>query len=264
MSILDVLKKDIGGKKKAPEVTKSTPSRGAPATAVGPKSGQSRVPIVMPNSPRANLLPPEVTQRARDVTFRRRTWWGLILVILLVVVGIAASYVYAQSRVAEQTAAQQQQSELQTRLNALNSVKKVQGQIAGLEAAQKVAGSTDIDLQAYIQALQAKLPAGTSVSNIAFTGPSVTTPYPAGTGTNGVPVVAKLTFSAATPTLPVLSTWVDALSALPGYVSAEFSSVTQNTDQKGKGTGYTSAITVTIDADAFSHHYLPATKEASK
>ena len=274
MSIMDVLKKDLGGGKKDPAAAKPGPVRGGAAKAATPKAGPSRSVIAMPTSPRANLLPPEVSQRARDRSFRRRTWWGLVLVILLVVVGIAGSFAYAQSRVVDQTAAQAQQSELQTRLNALNPVKKVQGQIAALEAAQKVGGSTDIDLQAYILALQAKLPAGTSLANIAFGGSPVTTPYqqgstggspavgaaPAGT----TPVVAQLTFAATTPTIPVLSTWVDALSTLPGYVSAAFTSVNQNTDAKGTSSGYTSSITVRINADAFSHHYLPAAKGASK
>ena len=273
MSIMDVLKKDLGGKKE-PAAAKPGPVRGGVAKAATPNAGPSRSAIAMPTSPRANLLPPEVSQRARDRSFRRRTWWGLVLVILLVVVGIGGSFAYAQSRVVDQTAAQAQQSELQTRLNALNPVKQVKGQIAALEAAQKVGGSTDIDLQAYILALQAKLPAGTSLANIAFGGSPVTTPYQQGltggspaVGTAPVgtaPVVAQLTFAATTPTIPVLSTWVDALSTLPGYVSADFTSVNQNTDAKGTSSGYTSSITVRINADAFSHHYLPAAKGASK
>jgi hypothetical protein len=198
------------------------------------------------------------------VSFRRRTWWGLVLVVLLVGVGIAGSYAYAQSRVIDETAAQAQQSELQTRLKALDPVKQVQGKIAGLEAAQKVGGSTDIDLQGYIQALQSKLPAGTSLSDIAITGTAVTMPYQSVPTVSNVPAVAKLTFSATTPTIPVLSTWVNDLSGLPGYISAVFSSVNQNVDAQGASSGYTSSITVMISADAFSNYYLPATKEASK
>ena len=136
--------------------------RGGPA----PRGGRSRTvgkaPLVVGGQPRANLLPPEIILKRKQLKTRRALRAGVVLVAHRHR-GRAASATFGVASVAQVqlAAAQQTQAELVAEQGEYSEVREVQDTIATITAGQLVGASTEIAWQDYlIAAAGARCPQG--------------------------------------------------------------------------------------------------------
>lgn len=257
MSIMDALKKDLGGRKTktsegvaAPgsELALTGPSTSAPtepATAAKSKG----VPLALSASPRANLLPPEIGQRQRRKSARRWMRVAVFVVLVLTVAGVGGAWALSMLAQTSLAATQAESVRLAGQQAGYADVQSLQREIAIGGAAQRVGGSVEIDWQSYLNALQASLPAGVTMDTVQADSVSITDPYRVGDGPLDSTSVAELTFTAKSPTLPTIPDWLNSIAQLPGFVDANPTSVTLADD------GYTTTITMHIDASVFTGRF---------
>jgi hypothetical protein len=230
------------------------PEAPARTGAAGPVRGGG---LLVAPVPKADLMPPEVQIRRRQLHLRRRLRLGLVGVIAFVILGAMGSWAFAFLSQSELQAAQQQQQEQITRQAGFSDVRNTQSSVGLAQAAQKVGASTEIDWQAYLQNLQATLPSGVTIQNVTI---DSATPF-AAYAQSTVPLqgerIATLTFTAASPTLPSIPAWLDGLSTLKGFVDATPGSVTLNDDH------YVANIVMHINSDALSQRF-DTQKDAAK
>jgi Tfp pilus assembly protein PilN len=202
-------------------------------------------------SPRVDLLPPEIGARNKAKAVRRGLRAIILLTVVVVVVAIGGAWYLTTNSVLALVAEQHRTTALAQQKNQFADVSDAQRAIELGAAAQRVAGSTEIDWQDYLQQLQASLPAGVTLTAVVTDSENATTAFPQ----SDVPLegarIATLTFTATSATLPIIPDWLDALRKLPGFVDATPGSVT--IDQGG----YTVSITMHINDGAFSYRFTP-------
>lgn len=208
-------------------------------------------PLIIGGLPRVDLLPPEVKARQRGKGVRRNL--VVLLVVLLATVIAAAGGANYLSIKAQQllTAEQSKTQDLLSQQAKFSEVRVVQDQLGLVKAAQTVGASTEVDWSGYLSAIQRTLPAGVSIESVNIAASSPIAPVPQATGPLQGARVATLMISASSPTLPAIPAWLDALSALPGFVDAVPGSVTQN----GTGGGYTTSVTMHVGEGAYDHRF---------
>jgi hypothetical protein len=200
---------------------------------------------------RADLLPPELRQQRHAVRIRHRLWASTagLVVLMLLGTGIAAFQAF-QGRLG--LAAEQQRTVvLLAQQTKYIKVRVVQDEIGFLQAARQVGTSTEIDWQAYLNKVQATLPA-----NVALTSVTIEAGSPLATFAQAaVPLqgsrIATLSFVATSQTLPEVPAWLDSLTTLPGYTDASPGNVARDAVT---GT-YTVNITMHISEAAFSNRF---------
>ena len=208
---------------------------------------RSRVTLVGA-SPRVSLIPPEVSERQKQRGVQRGMRLGVFAVFVVVLAGVAGCWYLATmaqlalaEAQAETTTLLAQQAEFAETQNSLNAV-------ALGEAALAVGGSTEIDWQDYLGLIQSSLPAGVTLDSFNVDASTVTENYPQ----SDVPLegarVATLQFSAISPGIPEIPSWLDSLRELPGFVDAVPGSVIQR--EQG---GYVATITMHIDAEVYTN-----------
>jgi hypothetical protein len=202
-------------------------------------------------SPRVSLIPPEITERHKQRGVQRGMRLGVFGVLVVVLAGIAGCwYLATMSQLAlveaqnETTTLLAQQAEFAETQNSLNAV-------ALGEAALAVGGSTEIDWQDYLGLVQGSLPAGVTLDTFNVDASTVTENYPQ----SDVPLqgarIATLQFSAISPGIPEIPSWLDALRKLPGFVDAVPGSVIQR--EVGD---YIATITMHIDAEVYTNRLV--------
>ncbi len=203
--------------------------------------------LVIGGPARANLLPPEVGAAAQGKIMRRNAVALVVLAVLLVVVAYAGAVVFAAGAQGQLDAANARTQELIAEQGKYVEVKQITNLLATATAARQVGMSTEIDWKAYLNDIQASLPAGTLVTNVvvATATPILAFDQPL------VPLqgdrIGELKFTAMSQSLPDVESWLDSLSKLHGYVDAAPGSITLNND-----TGlYEVTITMHINRDAF-------------
>lgn len=208
-------------------------------------------------SPRANLLPPELlaSQRAKSVVRNLRL--AVVVVAVLVGAGIGGSVLYAQQQSQALSDAQTETASLNSALGKYSELTELQQNIAIEKAAVKVAGSTDIDWSDYIAKVDATLPAGVTVISITIDSQGIEAPYTQSTLPLQQSRVASITFMVATKSALNVPEWINALSGLPGFTDATPTSV--GIDDKGVTTA---SVQMHVNSDAFSGKY--ASKEKTK
>lgn len=208
-------------------------------------------PLVVGGVPRVDLLPTEVLVDRRQRTVTRRAWLGVIVIGAVTVLGVTAATLTSMTSEQQLRVAQAQSTALLQQQGQFSEVRDVESRSDLVEAAQRVGGSTEIDWSDYLQAVQASLPAGVTISGIDVDSASPLTSFPQSTGALEGARSATLAFEADSPTLPSVPEWLESARELPGFVDANVTAVTLD-ETSGH---YTVNMTVHIDARAFDGRY---------
>lgn len=210
--------------------------------------------IVAGGIPRADLLPLEIRREHKGRKTRRKLLWGVVAVIAVVFVGTGTSYYFALTSQLALMAAQEHTNELLVEQQKYSEVRVIQGDLADVEAAQRVGAGTEIDWKAYLDQIEASLPDGVAIEAVTIEGASPMVDYEQPSAPLQGLRVATLTFGAVTDTLPNTDAWLVSLAALPGFTDANPDSITLD-----EATGrYTSVITMHIGEAAWSERFVPA------
>ena len=219
----------------------------------GRASGASKSSAVsLGGAPRADLLPPEVGAGNRARSIQRGLKLGIVGVIAIVLMATGGAWLLAYVAHDNLTAAQDQTSVLLSGQVAHAEVRDVKNNVATSKAAQQVGASTEIDWKVYLLSLQSTLPAGVAVTGVETDSASPINDYTQSTTPLEGGRVGTLAFTATSPTLPSIPTWLNGLESLTGFVDAVANSVNLQSD----GT-YLVSITMHINADAYSGRFAP-------
>lgn len=204
---------------------------------------------------RVDFLPAEVRVKRRGKVVRRRLGFSIFVIILLMI-GCTA-LVRAQAVQAHRNLAIEEANTkyLVFEQQKYGEVAKAQQEILTIQAAQEVGTSTEIDWQQYLTSVQATLPANVTIQTINIDSATPFAPYTQPTAPLQGSRIATLSFTALSPTLPKVPTWLVALTLLPGYSDASPGSVTRT-----ESGAYSVNITMHINQAAFTHRFTGAPK----
>lgn len=213
-----------------------------------------------PAMPRVNLLPPEVLEVRR---FRRVQYGfgGAVLaavgvVALLLFLGLA-SVSSAQQRVDK---AQDEQSQLQTRLAKLAGVRQAYAQVAAGEAQVRSALAGEVQWSHYLNDISLTIPKNVWLTNLSVTltgsGAGGTAAVPS-TAAGGNPIAAPgigtLTAAGTAFSHNDVAAWLESLAREKGYADPYFTNSTVASTGPRQTVNFSS--TVTITPAALSHRY---------
>ncbi len=208
--------------------------------------------LVMGGEPRVDLLPPEVHKERAARVVRRRLGLGVVgVVAVMLVAGGAATALSVQAQF--QLAYEQSLTPgLVAEQSKYVEVRKIQGEVNKVEAAQQVGVSTEIDWKKYLEGVQAILPTSVTIETVAVDSATPLAIYTQPTAPLQGPRVATVTFTAKSPVLPDVPTWLTSLATLPGFADALPGSVTLE-----ENTGvYTVNITMHVDDAAYAQRFV--------
>lgn len=221
--------------------TDRSESRRVPRAAAAAKVG------ALGGEPRVSLLPSEVNDFQKARAARRRLGVGIVFVLLLVLVGVGGTYYLSTNAAAQLQSARDNQAGLIAQETQFADLKAAKSGIALIEAGQYVGASTEIDWKSYLENLQATLPAGVAINSVTIDSASPFVDY----AQSSVPLegsrVATLVFTAMSPGLPSIPSWLDGLGTLTGFADAVPGSVTVQSDGS-----YLVNITMHINSEAFA------------
>ncbi|TPW74776.1 hypothetical protein [Schumannella soli] len=252
MSVMDILKKDIGGKKKEPMAEAPTnveATEMAAATVPAPAKGSRGIPAVLSGLPHADLLPPEIGQRHRAKTARRGMRLALVAVVAVAALGIGGAWSLDMLSRSSLAAAQAESAELAAKQAGYKDVQEVQQTIAVGEAAQRVGASVEIDWKETLDSIQAALPAGMTLDTVDADSVSITESYRDGDSPLDSTNVAKITLSLKSSALPSVPDLLNSLAKVKGVVDAQPTSVSLD------DVGYTTTVLVHLDDSAFTGRF---------
>jgi Tfp pilus assembly protein PilN len=220
------------------------------------KSKETR--LVLGGVPRANLLPPEVGLAAKARSMRR----GLSVLVVAAMVLVGVGYGLATLRAAAAQGALDDENARTASLLAEQAkyveVRSVNNTLKLTTAARQVGASTEINWQAYLQSIQASLPAGTTVTDFTAASGSPWVAFQQPTVPLQGERIAELVFTATSPSLPDVQAWLNALKTLKGFVDASPGTVQLQEDD---GT-YEVKITMHISQEALSNRFAPEKPDA--
>lgn len=241
---------------RAPEVAPPSDDRrgrrGGPASRVGrSRPTVGKAPLVVGGQPRANLLPPEIIVKRKQLKTRRALRAG----VLLVAVGTAAACVltFGVASVAQVQfgLAQQTQQALVLEQSKYQEVSNVQDTINTIVAGQQVGGSTEINWRSYLLLLEGTLPAGVVLDTVKIESGTPMAAFNQSDAPLQGARVAALSFTVNSPTLPSIPDWLRSMADLPGFVDAIPGNV------KGAEGSYAVDVVLHVNADAFSMRFDP-------
>lgn len=213
------------------------------------RSAAPKAQAALGGEPRVSLLPTEVNDFHRERAVRRRLGGAIVAVLLLVAVGIGGAYYLQMDAQAKLATAQATTVSLAAQEAEFSELRTVKTGTALIEAGQKVGASTEIDWKAYLENLQATLPAGVAITSVTIDSASPFTDYAQSTVPLEGSRVATLNFTAISATIPSVPDFLDGLAKLPGFADAVPGSLVT---QEG---GYLVNITMHINSDAFTHRF---------
>ncbi len=170
--------------------------------------------------PRANLLPPEITVRRRQLQLRRRARSGLLLSALVVAAAGVGAFGYSGVATARLAVAQGELSTLLAEQATYSDVESTLSTIELITAGRIVGASTEIEWRDYLTKLRATLPDGMSLDSLVVTSVTPITAFDQPVTPLQGQRIARLTFTATSPTLPSIPAWLDELATLPGFADA--------------------------------------------
>ncbi|MDP1719861.1 MAG: hypothetical protein Q8L08_02515 [Candidatus Nanopelagicaceae bacterium] len=199
---------------------------------------------------RVDFLPAEVRIKRHGKVVRRRFGFSIFLIIL-VMFGCTA-LVQAQAQQAHRNLAIEEANTkyLISEQQKYGEVAKAQNEIATIQAAQQVGTSTEINWQEYLTSVQGTLPSNVTIETINIDSATPFAPYTQATAPLQGSRIATLSFTALSPTLPKVPTWLIALTSLPGYSDASPGSVTRT-----ESGSYSVNITMHINQEAFTNRF---------
>jgi hypothetical protein len=220
------------------------------------RTGRSRTvgkaPLVVGGEPRANLLPPEIILKRKQLKTRRALRAGVLLVAVVTAAACVGTFGIASVAQVQFAAAQETQARLVAEQGAFGEVRDVQNTIATITAGQLVGSSTEIAWEEYLTQLQGTLPAGVLLKNVAIESGTPMAAFGQSDGPLQGARVAALTFTATSATLPTFPEWLRSLAELPGFVDATPGSVKQENGI------YIAEVLMHINSEAFSMRFDPA------
>ena len=226
----------------------------ADAPAPGPSTAR-RDGIVIGAEPRVHLLPPEVLADRKAGVIRTRLAFGVVAVVAVVALGVLGASSLAASAQSDLASDQAQTQQLLKQQLSYVKVRAVQEQLSLIRTAQEVGASTEIAWTPYLQKVQQTLPPNVTITGVAVDSSTPIELYPQSTASLQGPRVATIVFTAQSPSLPQVPSWLLALKTLPGYADALPGSV--NLDSGG---AYTVTITMHVNEDAFSERFSQTPK----
>jgi type IV pilus assembly protein PilM len=212
--------------------------------------------LVVGGERRVDLLPTEIRQLVVAKKLRDRLGLGVVASIVLVVLGTGAANVAVLKARSDLAAEQAQTGALLAEQAKYNDVRKVQAEVARINAALRIGAKTEIDWKTYLDAVQKTLPGNVTIDTVKIDSSSPLTEYAQSTAPLQGARVATLSFSARSPTLPAVPTWLDSLQTLPGFADALPDSVAKSDDGS-----YTVNITMHINDGAFSKRFTAEGKK---
>jgi hypothetical protein len=201
--------------------------------------------------PRVDLLPPEVRAARQGKRMRSSLVFGVIGLAVIVVLATGGTSLLALDAQVQLAAEQGRTGVLLAQQGKFLDVRKVQDQVKLVQAAQQVGVSTEIDWKAYLNSVQATLPANVTIDTVTVDSASPLAIYAQPTAPLQGARVATLTFSAKSPALPQVPVWLDALATLPGFADAVPGTVTLDPTLGV----YTVNITMHINEAAFDKRF---------
>ena len=210
----------------------------------------------------ANLIPPEVLQARRVRAVRKLVAYALCVLVLLAGLGYGFAWYRSQQAADTLAAEQSRTSQLLAQQKRYADVTLLQGSVAGIRTELSRLLANDVDVSAVMAAILLQLLPGATVSQLAVTlstpGSQQATTTPAsGSGvldTSGRPHIGLISITGQTARMSDVSTFVDRLSALPGFLDPY---PTSNTTSD-KGTVFT--VQFSINDRLFSHRYDVSSK----
>ena len=226
-------------------VAQRSPERRGSRGSTAPKGGRA-----LGGEPRVSLLPAEVNDVAKARAAHRRLGIGVVFVLLLVLVAVGGAYYLSMTAENDLANARSNQAALLAQEAQFSDLKAAKTGIAVIQAGQYVGASTEIAWKPYLESLQATLPAGVQINSVAIDSASPFEDY----SQSSVPLegsrVATLMFTAVSPGLPSIPSWLDGLGTLDGFADAVPGSVNVQPDGS-----YVVNIIMHINSDAFALRY---------
>jgi hypothetical protein len=205
----------------------------------------------------ANLIPPEVLQARRVRAVRKLVAYALCVLVLIAGVGYGFAWYRSQQAADALAAEQSRTSQLLAQQKRYADVTVLQGSVAGVRTQLSQLLASDVDASALITSILVQLPPGATVSQLAVTmsapaGKQATADVASGSAaldTSGRPRIGVISITGQALRVSDVSTLVDRLSALRGFIEPYPTSNTTN----DKGTMYT--IQFSINDRLLSHRY---------
>ena len=223
--------------------------KGGPQITIG--RPRADAPLVVGGQPRANLLPPEIILKRKQLKTRRALRFGVVLVAIGTAVACALTFGVASVAQVQYAVAQDTQAQLVIEQSTYSEVRDVQTTIATITAGRQVGSSTEINWQDYLSKLQGTLPAGVTLQTVDIQSATPMEAFQQSDGPLQGVRVAALTFTATSATLPSIPDWLRSMTKLPGFVDATPGSVAV---EEGV---YTASVLMHINAEAFSLRFDP-------
>lgn len=206
--------------------------------------------------PRANLMPPEVALRRKDLARRRALLVAAGAVVAVTIAGVVGSFLYAgaaeqrlaeERRITEQLLATQlEYSEVVVIRNQLLAITDVRSQLAGVEV---------LWAESFAPYLAVLTP-DEVVDSVNFFSNSPAEPLIGVQGPLRSPRVASATMVVRTTTLPNPQLWMRAWEGLDTYADASIDSITLLQE------GYETTVTINLNETALSQRF--ATEEETE
>jgi hypothetical protein len=210
----------------------------------------------------ADLMPPEVLQQRRVKVVKRYVITGLSMLIVLLVLAYGYAFWQNQSAANALSKEQDRTSALQAQVHQYAGVTTIQGTVAGVQGQVANLMKGDVDVPALLGHVQAALPPGVTISQLAMTLNSGNAVSPAGSAQAGAAAldpgtnahIGALTISGTAHRLTDVSAFVDKLKTIAGVVEPYPASNTSSP------AGVQYAVQLTLDDQLFTHRFdIPKT-----
>jgi hypothetical protein len=207
--------------------------------------------LLLGGEPRVNLMPPEVLQRRRAKATRQVLGFSVVGLLVAVLAGTGGASLLANQAQAILLQEQTRTTELLAEQADYTEIRTLQAQVNLARAAQRVGASTEVAWKPYLEAVQGTLPDGVVIQSVTVDSATPILAYDQPTAPLQGARIATVTFSAISPTLPDVPTWLDGLTRLTGFADALPGSVSLD-----KTTNlYTVDITMHVNDAAFAKRF---------
>ena len=199
--------------------------------------------------PRADLLPPEVHERAKAAKTRRLLG---ILVVLALAVAIGAygiASIYAAGVESGVTVAQQKTATLLAEQQKYSAAVTASTQVTTIESAEKSGAASEVAWDKLYDSLSKLLDPGVTITSGSFSSPAAWQAPLTLSGPWRYPHVVEVFLTLNSDSPSAGADFVQAASALPSYADATVDSVTN------AKTSYTTQITLELNSTVYSNRF---------
>jgi len=216
---------------------------------------RTRSTLTVGGVPRVDLLPPEITARAKDRA--AQSWVVLLLIVAIGIVVLGVGYAFVQNATAQVglLIAQAQTQALQSEQEQYGEVRTVQESIALAEEARTVGASSEVLWSPTLAALLAVRPGDVELDSATLSFPAPWSPASASDSPLANPRVASVTLVLKSGSIESLSAFVAAVSGLEIVANAELQSVTGPAP-------YSGTVSIDLTEAARSDRFVPASADA--